>query len=633
MDQHRQKHLRQEFSEKSIRYNRFLFIRYGFAICFFANLNWLVLAFFARAQSLWIPALMLAFGLILFWEQFKLYHEPQRPLIWTERYFWVQILLNIILTGAAFVPKWFHWFFPMVRTTSTAYKYFALLPVIGVVLVGLLLYKMHRIKHNRDRYYYRMKKLLSKNTKKRGKDHGRKNNSSFMEKYLLDPLGKMSQTQFVRAIMNTGMATIPLTIVGSMFLVLNILPLAIPQLEGLFEASFFKISDLYMLANKATMGVLSLYFTIVLGYEYTNIIADEEHLNLSPLNGAILSLFAFIMTVPQLVWEDGKMMLQHIIEEDNMIVNGWAIGGDGVSRFGTVGIFSAIIMAVLATQLYKMCVKNNWTVKMPEAVPAGVARSFTALIPAFVIAFAVLLINGVLIALGTDLFELIQIPFGFVTDIAGSYLGLMVILFLIHALWSVGIHGAVIISSMVTPIVLANMVKNANGANIPFAGEFFNAYAHIGGSGATLLFTFYIAFMAKSEQLRVLGKAATVPALFNINEPIMFGVPMIYNPDLLIPFILAPMASGTVAYWATKLGFVRPLVAQQPWPTPLGIGAFIGTGGDWRAIIVAILCALAAFVIYLPFIRKYDKRLVQEEAEKAKELADQEEDDEDFFAL
>lgn len=456
-------------------------------------------------------------------------------------------------------------------------------------------------------------------------------NIGFFEKYFLNPLGKMSQTQFVRAIMATGVATIPFTIVGSMFLVFNVLPLAIPQLQGAFEASFFKFSDMYMLANKATMGILALYFGIILGYEYTKIIANDENLDLSPINGAALSLFAFIMTVPQLIWSEGKMTLVHEITEESQIVNGWAMGGDGVSRFGTVGIFTAIIMAVVAVQLYRMCVKNNWTIKMPDAVPEGVARSFTALIPTFVIAFVVLIINGILVMLGTDIFKVIQIPFGFVTEITGSYIGLMVIIFLIHALWAVGIHGATIISSLVVPIVLANMAKNAQGANIPLAGEFYNAYAYPGGSGATLLFTFYIAFKAKSEQLRVLGKSAMVPALFNINEPIIFGVPMIYNPDMLIPFIVAPMVGGSVGYWATKLELVNPIVAQQPWPMPAGIGAFIATAGDWRSIIVALVSVVAAFAVYYPFIRKYDNKLVEEEKAYAATMA--EEEDDDFFTL
>ena len=374
----------------------------------------------------------------------------------------------------------------------------------------------------------------------------------FLEKYLMGPMGKISQYRIVRAVMAAGMASIPFTIVGSMFLVLNILPQTMPFLEGFFNNTFFRISDLYMLANKATMGVLALYFCIVIGYEYTKIFADEEELNLNPLNGGLLSVFAFFMTLPELVLSDGKITLINEITEGTNIINGWNIGSDGVSRLGTTGIFTAIIMAVVAVQIYRFCVKHKLIIKMPESVPEGVSRSFTALIPAFLVAFVVLVINGAFIALGTDIFKVIAVPFKFVSNLTNSWLGIIVIYLLISALWIVGIHGANIIGAFLTPIILSNMQLNIQGANIPFAGEFQNSFVIMGGSGATLGLTIFIAFLARSEQLKVLGRAGIVPSIFNINEPIIFGLPIIYNPYLAIPFFLAPMVCASTAYWAIK---------------------------------------------------------------------------------
>lgn len=436
----------------------------------------------------------------------------------------------------------------------------------------------------------------------------------FLEKYLMGPMGKISQLRLVRAVMAAGMASIPFTIVGSMFLVLNILPQTLTFLEDVFNNTVFRISDLYMLANKATMGILALYFCLIIGYEYTKIFVDEEDLNLNPLNGALLAMFAFFMTLPELVSKDGKISLIHEVSEGTNIINGWNIGGDGVSRLGTTGIFTAIIMAVIAVQIYRLCVKKNLIIKMPESVPEGVARSFTALIPAFVVAVVVLLINGIFVALGTDIFKVIAVPFSFVTELTNSWLGILVIYFLISALWIVGIHGANIISAFLTPIVLSNMQMNMQGANIPFAGEFQNSFVIMGGSGATLGLTIFIAFLAKSEQLKVLGRAGLVPSIFNINEPIIFGLPIIYNPYLAIPFFLAPMVSASTAYWAIKLQLVKPIIAQVPWPSPIGIGAFIGTAGDYRALLLALINGVIAFLIYLPFIKIYDKKLLKEES-------------------
>jgi len=443
---------------------------------------------------------------------------------------------------------------------------------------------------------------------------------NFLQKYLMGPMGKVAQMKIVRAVMAAGMASIPFTIVGSMFLVLNVLPVAFPGLEGLFEASFFKISSLYMVANTMTMGILAIYFAIVFAYELTAIERDEQDLNVNPLTGALLAVFAFFMCVPEIVWESGKMVLVNSVTDSETVVNGIRMAGFA-ERLGTSGIFTGIIMSVIAVELYCMCVKHNLVIKMPDVVPPGVSRSFTALIPTFIIAFVVMIINGVLIALGTDIFKVIYIPFSFVTNMTNTWLGIMVIYFLIHALWIVGIHGANIITSFLTPIVLANMAANAAGANYPLAGEFNNSYVTVGGSGATLGLIIFIAFMAKSDQLKVLGKASLVPGIFNINEPIIFGMPIVYNPYLALPFFLAPMASASLAYFAIKLGVVKPMLAQMPWPSPVGIGAFIGSGGDWKAAVLAILCAVLAFVIWFPFIKFYDNKLLKEEQEKAKILA------------
>lgn len=305
-----------------------------------------------------------------------------------------------------------------------------------------------------------------------------------------------------------------------------------------------------MVANYATMGSLSLYFVLSLAYELTKIYAEEEELNMNPLNGALLALMAFVMTVQQIIFDGGMMKTVTSLKEGAVIADGWAMG-NGVARFGTTGIFTAIIMAIVTVLIYRMCVKHNWVIKMPEAVPEGVSRGFTALVPGFVFAF-------------------------------------------------------------VSPIALANMAENAAGGHFAVAGEFSNMFVIAGGSGATLGLCLYIAFASKSEQLKAIGRASVVPALFNINEPLIFGLPIIYNPALAIPFILAPMVTATIYYVANALNFIKPIIAQVPWPTPVGIGAFLGTA-DLRAVLVALVCAFAAFLVYLPFIRVYDQKLVKEE--------------------
>ncbi|MBW5144117.1 PTS cellobiose transporter subunit IIC [Streptococcus pneumoniae] len=432
----------------------------------------------------------------------------------------------------------------------------------------------------------------------------------FLENHVMGPMGKLAQFKVVRAITAAGMAAVPFTIVGSMFLVFSILPQAFsfwPIVADIFSASFDKFTSLYMVANYATMGSLSLYFVLSLAYELTKIYAEEEELNMNPLNGALLALMAFVMTVPQIIFDGGMMKTVTSLKEGAVIADGWAMG-NGVARFGTTGIFTAIIMAIVTVLIYRMCVKHNWVIKVPE----GVSRGFTALVPGFVVAFVVIFINGLLVAMGTDIFKVIAIPFGFVSNLTNSWIGLMIIYLLTQLLWIVGIHGANIVFAFVSPIALANMAENAAGGHFAVAGEFSNMFVIAGGSGATLGLCLYIAFASKSEQLKAIGRASVVPALFNINEPLIFGLPIIYNPALAIPFILAPMVTATIYYVANSLNFIKPIIAQVPWPTPVGIGAFLGTA-DLRAVLVALVCAFAAFLVYLPFIRVYDQKLVKEE--------------------
>lgn len=436
----------------------------------------------------------------------------------------------------------------------------------------------------------------------------------FLEKYLMGLMAKVSAWRPVRAIVAAGRASIPFTIVGSMFLVLSVIPQAFPVsfIETIWENLIDKLSPLYLQAYNCTMGILSLYFAIVIGYEYTKIFVDEEDLNVDPVYGALLSVFAFFLTIPELVISNNTFDYLNV---DGATINGWTIGGNSLDRLSTSGMFTAVLMSILAVQLYKTCIR--WVVKMPDAVPEGVSRSFSALISAAVVAIVVLIINGVFVALGTDIYNVVAIPFGFVKNIANSWIGIVVIYLLVHASWIVGIHGANIVMGLVTPILLANMAENANGAQIAYAGEFTNSYVTMGGSGAMLLACVWLAFAARSSQLKMLGRAAMGPAIFNINEPLIFGLPVVYNPILALPFMIAPIVSATIGYWSIKLGFAAVSIMQTPWQTPIGLGAYVGSGGSIGALITALLCAVASFIIWYPFLKTYDNQLLKEESAEA----------------
>lgn len=433
----------------------------------------------------------------------------------------------------------------------------------------------------------------------------------FLEKYLMGPLNKLSSFRLVRAIQAAGMASISFLTVGSLFLVLGVLPEVFPALTGFYANTFDKFTELYMMAQMASLGVVALYFLLVIGHEYTRIIAQEEKINLSPITGMLLCLFSFMFLVPQLV--AGPDGIVRVVDPESNIVNGWQIGG-APARFGATGIFTAIIVCFIAINIYKFFIKRDIRVKMPDSVPDGVANSFNALIPLFVVIIILMIINGILISMGTDIFGLIAIPFGFVANLSASYPGMLAIIFLNQALWLVGIHGGAIIGSILNPIYLLHMEMNAEqGSAIPVAGEFMSAFAQNGGAGATLGLVILMAVMAKSEHFKLLGKASIVPGLFQINEPMIFGLPLVYNPHFAIPFLFAPLVSSTIGYFAIKSGLMRPVIAMQPWPTPPFLNGFIATGGDWKAGLISVLCVVVSALIYYPFFKKRDNELYQEQ--------------------
>ena len=438
-------------------------------------------------------------------------------------------------------------------------------------------------------------------------------------------LGKFSGSRFVRAIMGAGYSIIAFTIIGSMFLVLTVLPQVITAkgFVDFYNNTFGRFNDIYTVIYNATMGIIAIFFAGSFAYNYADIYRKEENILLDPLNAVFLTYMAMFMTVPQLIWKHGATVFENLPKGDGTslaVTNGYGVSGSGLTRIGASGIFTALIIAWLTVQIYRFCIKHNWSIKMPASVPAGVSNSFSAMIPGFMVAIVVGVIDICLIAAGTDIFKLLYIPFSFISNIAGAWWGVLIIYFLIGLLWWFGIHGATIISSFYTAIVLANLATNNAGGHTVFAGEFSNAFVMMGGSGATLGMAMWMAFRSKSKQLRELGKLEAIPAIFNINEPLLFGLPVVYNVTLFIPFLLAPMVCSMVAYFSIYLNIVPKIIVQQPWPTPVGIGGLMATA-SWQGAVLAIVNVVIAFLIWYPFIKKYDNQLLKKEQAQASEEA------------
>ena len=205
------------------------------------------------------------------------------------------------------------------------------------------------------------------------------------------------------------------------------------------------------------------------------------------------------------------------------------------------------------------------------------------------------------------------------SDSLGSVL---LIVFLTCFFWVFGIHGVSIVGSLARPVWLILLEQNttalAAGSAMPnIAPEpFYQWFIWIGGSGCTIGLAILMAFRSKSAYAKNLGKTAFLPACFNINEPIIFGSPIVLNPTLMIPFILSPFASAIIAYICTSVGFVSRVSVSAPWTLPGPIGAYLATGGDWRAIVLNVVLIVISVLIYYPFFKMWDAELLAEEEKK-----------------
>ena len=287
-----------------------------------------------------------------------------------------------------------------------------------------------------------------------------------------------------------------------------------------------------------------------------------------------------------------------------------------MANLGGGGMFVGIILSIFAVEVLRFTTVKNFRIRMPEQVPASVARSFEALTPTAIVVF---IIGSITYYAKFDWHAFIGkivTPLLSATDTLPS---VWILVILVTFFWSFGIHGVSIVGSVARPLWLQLLDQNtaaaASGQSLTAiaAEPFFQWFIWIGGSGCTIGLVIALTLFAKSSYGKQLGRTTLVPGIFNINEPIIFGAPVVLNPTLIIPFIITPLVTATLAWFATSLGLVSRVVVTAPWTLPGPVGAFMATGGDWRASVLNIICILISIVIYYPFVKIYDKKLLVEE--------------------
>jgi len=291
--------------------------------------------------------------------------------------------------------------------------------------------------------------------------------------------------------------------------------------------------------------------------------------------------------------------------------------GGEVQYLDATGLFTAIVRAVICVEVFNFFTKRGITIKMPDGVPPAIAAAFAALIPGAVLAIGWWIIRHML---GFDLAGGLFVVISKVVPVASTYVATALAETLHAFLWTLGIHGDMTIGIALEPIWNTNLAANAQAVAdglkpMAIYTSQFRSFVVPGGSGATLPLAFYFT-RSKSERLRKVGWLGIWPGIFNINEPITFGAPVIFNPVLAIPFIVITFINTTVAYLATSAGLVRATYIAAPWTLPSPLLMFIETGYDWRAIILVLLTEFVIpGIIWFPAFKAWEKEvLLKEEA-------------------
>lgn len=404
---------------------------------------------------------------------------------------------------------------------------------------------------------------------------------------------KLSRNIYLRAIKDGFIAGMPVILFSSIFILIAFVP----------NSWGFKWSDevvaFLMKPYSYSMGILAL---LVAGTTAKSL-TDSVNRSMEKTNqiNYMSTLLAAIV---------GLLMLAA-----DPIENGLATG-----FLGTKGLLSAFLAAFVTVAIYKVCVKNNVTIRMPDEVPPNISQVFKDVIP-FTLSVVSLYALDLLARhfVGASVAESIGKFFAPLFSAADGYLGITIIFGAFAFFWFVGIHGPSIVEPAIAAITYANAEVNLNllqqgmhADKILTSGtQMF--IVTMGGTGATLVVPFMFMWLTKSKRNRAIGRASVVPTFFGVNEPILFGAPLVLNPIFFIPFIFAPIANVWVFKFFIETLGMNSFTANLPWTTPAPLGLVLGTNFQVLSFILAALLIVVDVVIYYPFLKVYDEQILEEE--------------------
>lgn len=448
---------------------------------------------------------------------------------------------------------------------------------------------------------------------------------SKLEKVLMPIAEAIGRNKYLIAVRDGFLVSTPLLIVGSIFLLIGNFP--IPAWIEWLSATEIGNTTLSALIGKpadATFTIMAVFATMGVGYSFA------KQLKTTPIFGAAVTLMAWYILMPYEFSASVRALVD--VGGNALPIDGLTatVGGITTGWIGAKGIFIGIGCAFSAVHIYAWIEHKGWIIRMPAGVPPTVVQSFAALIPAAVVMCVFFLINLGFAACGTDAFTFI---FTFLqTPLLGlgDTLGAMVIAYLfLHIFWFFGVNGGSVVGAVFNPILqtlsLANIEAYKAGNEIPHivCQQFQDLFATFGGCGSTLSLLLAVLLFCKSKRITELGKLAIVPGIFGINEPIVFGLPIVLNPIIIIPFMLVPTVNIVISYICMSTGLV-PLCngINIPWTTPPIISGFLST--NWVGAVLQATLLIIGVIIYMPFIKIMDKQYMKDEIDAVNK---EEEDD------
>lgn len=410
-----------------------------------------------------------------------------------------------------------------------------------------------------------------------------------LQEKLLPVAARLGNNKALVSIRDGITLTIPLLLIGSLLMVIASFP--IPGWEKYLGD--IGVADYLWKGVDSSFGLLGLVASFGIAY----FMARQYKVDGIP--AGIVSLSSFITVTPFITGEAGA--------------------GMPTAFMASKGLFVAMILGLINGYIYQWFINHNIQIKMPDGVPPAVSKSFSAIIPGAVTIVGWLIVYATLDKLSLPNFhEIAQVALGGPLGLLGNnVIGLLILIFLNSSFWFVGLHGGNVVNAVMKPLWLANLDANKvayqTGETLPniFTSVFMDNFVFIGGGGATIGLVLALGYLAHkkkaSKQLKTLAPITVIPGLFNINEPAMFGVPIVLNILLLVPFILAPMFNLLVAWGAMASGLV-PLTYTDPgWTMPPVISGLLATGSISGSLLQIVLIVLD-ILLYLPFVIAIEKR-------------------------